>query len=73
MTKEELFYMLASVPDDAEVFIMGADISVMVYSSKDNEVVLDEKGSPFEDGVRNGYYRVLFDDDGAFTEVYVQS
>jgi hypothetical protein len=63
MTKRKLFALLADVPEDAEVSIMGADINVIVYSPGDC-VTLDEKGDPFEDGVREGSCRVLFDRRG---------
>ena len=67
MTKRELLDVLASVPDDAEVFIMGADVGIVVHSPEGNYVTLDEEAYPFEDGVRNGY-RVLFDPLGQLAD-----
>jgi hypothetical protein len=64
MTKSELFEVLANVPDDAEVYIMGADINIIVHSPDDNHVTLDEKGEPFKENAQAGYYRVLFDPYG---------
>jgi hypothetical protein len=61
MTKRELFEVLASVPDDAKVYVMGNSPSTVVHSPEGNCVTLDEGAYPFEDGARNGYYRVLFD------------
>jgi hypothetical protein len=67
MTKAELFDELASVPDDVELLIMGAEINIVVHSPKSNRVVLDEGAEPFKDGVREGYYCVLWDSTGELT------
>ena len=57
MTKRELVGVLASVPDDARVFIIGAaDVGIVVHDSVINHVVLDEA-----DGLRNSRWRVLYD------------
>jgi hypothetical protein len=56
MTKRELFELLASVPEDAPVYIMGAKIAVIVYQPESGHVVLDEKLDPFKDGG----FRLLF-------------
>jgi hypothetical protein len=61
MTKAELVAVLANVPDDAEVSVMGADIRVVAYSAESGYVVLDETPEPFEDGPHVFLYR---DDDG---------
>jgi hypothetical protein len=68
MLKRELFELLEDVPDDAEVYILGADVRVVVHSPEGNNVVLDEKGYPFKDGIQDGYYRILFDPEGQLSD-----
>jgi hypothetical protein len=68
MTKRELFDVLANVPDDAAVFIMGADVGIVVHDAESNHVVMDEEAYPFEDGVRNGRCRVLFDPEAQLAD-----
>jgi hypothetical protein len=48
MTKQELFDLLAKVPDDATVSIMGANIRVVALSREGKGVVLDENDDSFE-------------------------
>jgi hypothetical protein len=50
MTRRELNELLVDVPDDAEVFVMGTDISVVAYNRESGHVVLDEKAYPFKGG-----------------------
>lgn len=59
MTKGELIALLASVPDDADVLIMGADIGIVVAAHDGSHVTLDEPSSTEE--FDDDEYRVLFE------------
>jgi hypothetical protein len=59
MTKRELFEVLADVADDANVYVAGQKIKVVVQDRETGAVILDETGQPFDGG-----FRVLFDPFG---------
>jgi hypothetical protein len=54
MTKSELFAVLADVPDEAEIYVGGAEIRAVVRCRDGDGVVLDDDPRAFWDDDGNG-------------------